>query len=194
MYCADNFKKSYNFRQNCRFSEICRRNTAASTETFTEKLLGHNSALHLTFYLSIALSKILLHPKTIKSAKKLSVFCEYDSRRLFDFLQTHIFWKFHHFSRTYNQINCKNIWFENETMILMMIAEVLFFDIFFEKDSHLNAVERAWKKITQKSGLSFKASSLRKGEFPNCFISFPSDKHIFITIGICFFFIWWIFT
>ena len=26
-------------------------------------------------------------------------------------------------------------------MILMMIAEVLFFDIFFEKDSHLNAVE-----------------------------------------------------
>ena len=36
-------------------------------ETFAEKELGHNSALHITSYLSIALSKILPHSKTIKN-------------------------------------------------------------------------------------------------------------------------------
>ena len=38
--------------------------------------------------------------KIIKNAKKLSVFGENDSRRLSNFLQTHIFWNFDHTSRT----------------------------------------------------------------------------------------------
>ena len=67
------------------------RNMTAGTETFTEKRLEHNSALHITFYLSIALPKILPHSKTIKSAKKLSEFCENRFRCLSNFLQTHIF-------------------------------------------------------------------------------------------------------
>ena len=58
---------------------------------------------------SIALFKILPYIKTIKNAKKLSVFRENDSRRLSNFLETHIFWKFDHFSRTYNQIKYTNI-------------------------------------------------------------------------------------
>ena len=41
------------------FFENCRRNTTASTETFTENLLRRNFALHFTSYLSIGFSKIL---------------------------------------------------------------------------------------------------------------------------------------
>ena len=91
MYFVDNFKKTDNIRQNCQFFENCRRNTTASTETFTENQLRRNFSLHLTFYLSIGLSKILSHSKTIENAKKLSVFGENDSRRFSNFLQTHIF-------------------------------------------------------------------------------------------------------
>ena len=50
-------------------------------------------ALHFISYLSIALSKILPHSKTIKNAKKVSVFGKNDTRRLSNFLQTHIFLK-----------------------------------------------------------------------------------------------------
>ena len=72
-----------------------------------------------------------------KNAKKLSVFGENNSR----VLQTHIFWLFDHISRTYNQINYRNTWFAKVTGILIMMAQVLFLDIFFEKESHLNAVQ-----------------------------------------------------
>ena len=48
----------------------------ASTETFTEKYLERNFALHFTSFLSIACFKILPHSKTIKNAKKLSAFGE----------------------------------------------------------------------------------------------------------------------
>ena len=41
------------------FLKLCRQNTTASTETFTEKQLGLNFAFHFTFYLSITLSKTL---------------------------------------------------------------------------------------------------------------------------------------
>ena len=75
--------------ENCWFFENCQQNTIASTETFTENQLHLNFALHLTSYLFIALSKILPHSKT-KNAKKLSLFGENDSRRLSNFLQTHI--------------------------------------------------------------------------------------------------------
>ena len=54
-------------------------------------ILPEISALRITLYLSIALSKILPHSKIRKNAKKLSVFGENDSRRLPNFLQTHIF-------------------------------------------------------------------------------------------------------
>ena len=64
------------------------------------------------------------------------------------FLQTHIFWKFDHISRTYNQINYRNIWFTKVIIILIMTVQVLLFDVFFEKDPHLNAVEFAtWFSI-----------------------------------------------
>ena len=71
----------------------------------------------------------------------MSVFGENDSRRLSNFLQTHIFWKFDHISRTYNQINYRNIWFAKVIIILIMTAQVLFSILFFEKEIHLNTVE-----------------------------------------------------
>ena len=55
---------------------------------------------------------------------------------LFNFLQTQIFWKFYHISRTYNQINYRNIWFAKLTRILIMMAQVHLFDIFFSKKAH----------------------------------------------------------
>ena len=65
----------------------------------------------------------------------LSVFDESDSRRLSNFLQTHIFWNLAHISRIYNQINYRNIWFPKVT------EQGLFFNVFSEKDQHLNVVE-----------------------------------------------------
>ena len=124
---------------------------------FTEKWLGHNFALHITSYLSIALSQILPHSKPIKNAKKLLVFCENGSHHLSNFLQSHIFWKFDHISRTYNQINYRNIWFAKVAIILLMIAQVLSFDIFFEKDPHLHAVEYTFfSKEVETPRCSFK--------------------------------------
>ena len=52
---------------------FCWRNAAASTETFTEKKLGRKCTLHFTFYLSIALSKILPYSKTVKNTKKTTL-------------------------------------------------------------------------------------------------------------------------
>ena len=141
------FSKNLQFWLKLSFFENCRQETTASTETFTENSLRHNFALHFTSYLSIALSKILPHPKTIKNAKKLSVFGEKDSRRLSNFLQTHIFWNFDHISRICNQINYRNIWFPRLIIILLITAQVLFFNVFSEKDPHLNAVEVFWRII-----------------------------------------------
>ena len=56
-------------------------------ETFTEKSSRRNFALHFTCCLFIVLLKILPHSKTIKSAKKLSVFAENASHCLSNFLQ-----------------------------------------------------------------------------------------------------------
>ena len=81
------------------------------------------------------------HSKTLKSAKKLSGFGENRFRRLSNFLQTHIFWNFDHISRNYSQIDHRNILFSKITIILIMMAKMLFFDIFFEKDPDLNTVE-----------------------------------------------------
>ena len=57
----------------------------------------------------MALVKILPHSKATKTAKKFLVFGENDSRCLSDFLQTHIFGNFDHISKTYNQINYRDI-------------------------------------------------------------------------------------
>ena len=84
------FPKNQQFWLKLSVSGIYRRNTTASTEKFTENSLRRNFVLHFTFYLSIALSKILLHSKTIKNVKKLLVFSENDSRHLSNFLQIHI--------------------------------------------------------------------------------------------------------
>ena len=99
-------------------------NTTVSRETFIENWLQRNFALNFTSYLSTALSKILPHSKTTKNAKKLSVFGENDSRRLSNFLQTHIFWNFDHISRICNQINYRNIWFPKVIIILIMTTQV----------------------------------------------------------------------
>ena len=66
-------------------------------------------------------------------------FRESSSHGLSIFLQTHSFWNFDHISRSCNQINYKNILFP--IMIFIMTPQVLFFGIFSEKDTHLNAVE-----------------------------------------------------
>ena len=71
----------------------------------------------------------------------MSGFSKNDSRHLFYFSQTNIFCKFDHISRTRNQINYRNIWLATVIIILIMTAQVLFFDIFFKKDPHVNAVE-----------------------------------------------------
>ena len=118
LYFADNFKKTDNFCWNCRLFENCWRNTTVSTETFTENSLRRNFALHFTSYLSIALSKILPHSKTIE-----------------------FFWNFDHISRMCNQINYRNNWFPKVIIILIMTARVLFFNVFSEKDPHFNVVE-----------------------------------------------------
>ena len=78
---------------------------------------------------------------TIKNAKKLLVFGDNDCRCLSNFLQTHIFLNFDDFSRIYNQINYRNILFRKVMIILIMTAQVLFFNLFFKKDPDLNAVE-----------------------------------------------------
>ena len=83
----------------------------------------------------------LPHSKTIKTAKKLSVFGENDSYCLSKFMQTHNFWKLDHISWTYNQINYRNKWCTKVTIILIMMAQVFFFWYFFEKSLHLNDVE-----------------------------------------------------
>ena len=132
LYFADNFKKTDNFCWNCRLFENCWRNTTVSTETFTENSLRRNFALHFTSYLSTALSKILPLSKTIKNAKKLSVFGENDSRRLSNFLQTHILWNFDHISRISNQINYRNIWFPNVIIILTLRYKCIF-SMFYPK-------------------------------------------------------------
>ena len=118
LYFADNFQKTYNFAWNCHYFKICRRNTIDSTKKFTEKSSGGNIALHFTSYFSIVLSKILPHLKTINYPKKLSVNDENNSCCVFNFLQTHILWNFDHISRTYNEINYKNIWSEKVITIL----------------------------------------------------------------------------
>ena len=71
----------------------------------------------------------------------MSGFCENRFRRLSNFLQTHSFWNFDVISRNYSQIDHRNIWFTKITIILILMAKMLFFDFFFEKDPHLNAVE-----------------------------------------------------
>ena len=78
------------------------------------------------FLFIIALSTILSHSKTIKNAKKLLVFGESDS-----LFTNSYFWKFDHISRTYNQINYRNIWFGKVTAFLIMMAQV-FFRHFFQ--------------------------------------------------------------
>ena len=103
--------------------------------------IHYDLILHITSYLSIGLSKILLHSKTVKKAKKLSVFGENDSHRFFYFFANSYFWIFNHISRIYNQINYRNIWFPKVMVILIMTAQVLFFNVFSEKDPHLNATE-----------------------------------------------------
>ena len=61
------------------------------------------------------------------------VFGEKDSRCLCNFLKTHIFWKSDHIYRTYNA----------------------FFDVFSEKDPHLNAVESSIVMSVPKWNFTF---------------------------------------
>ena len=133
LYFADNYQRTNNFAWKCQFFENCWENMLASAKAFTENWLRCNFALHFTSYLSIELSIISSNSKTKKNTKYLSVLVENDSRRLSNFLQTNIFWNFDNVSRTYYQINYRNIWLPKAIIILIIIAQVLFFNVFFEK-------------------------------------------------------------
>ena len=50
-------------------------------------------------------------------------------------------------SNEINQINYKNIWFLKVIMILIMTAQVLYFNDFCEKDPHLNVIEWFLHKV-----------------------------------------------
>ena len=109
-----------------------------STKTLAEKIITLNFALHFTSFLSIALSKILSGLKTIKKLRS----CRYliKTTLLFILFLTHSFWNFVHISRTYNQINHRNIRFAKVIIILIMTTQVLLFDLFSANDPHLNAL------------------------------------------------------
>ena len=59
---------------------------------------------------------------------------------------------------------------------------------------NIGGVSRFWnldkegvmKILLRNRGVSWKGAFLRKRGFPNCFISFPLEKHVFITIGMLF--------
>ena len=63
----------------------------------------------------------------------MSVFGENDSCCSSNFLQAHMFWKFDHMSRTYDQINYRNIWFSKVIIVLLMTAQVFFLMFFLKK-------------------------------------------------------------
>ena len=82
-------------------------------------------------------------------------------------------------------------------MILMMIAEVLFFDIFFEKDSHLNAVEGGGgggggheKKLLRNRGLVSEHPLLGRGSFQIASSVFLQISIFSLLLEYVFFFIW----
>ena len=100
-----------------------------------QAIVRFNSNLSTTF------SRILTHSKTIQNTKKLSVSDKYDSCRLSNFLQAHIFWNFDYISRTYNWIYYRTLWFAKLITILIRPIQVLIFDIFSEKETCLNANE-----------------------------------------------------
>ena len=134
VFCRQ-FSKNRQLQTKLLVFEICWQNTTAITQKFKEKELWHNSSLLITSYLSIALCKIMPCLEAIKKAKKLLVFGENDCHILSNFWQTHIFWECDHISRTYHQINYRSIWFSKVTVILLMMAQVLFL-IFFPKKNH----------------------------------------------------------
>ena len=106
---------------------------------------------YINSYFSVALSKILAHSKTTKNAKKLLVFVENNSRRLCDSL---FFGTLIIFLES-AKINYRNIWFP-KIIILIMTAQVLFFNDFSEKDPYLNAVEKELtliKRVCQKNAI-----------------------------------------
>ena len=72
------------------------------------------------------------------------------SRRLSNFLQTHIFWKFDHFPRICNQISHRNIWFPKVTIILIKMVQVLFLDHFSEKTRTLMPLSSWVVKVKQE--------------------------------------------
>ena len=101
---------------------ICRQNTTASMETFTEKELERNFTLHFTSYLSIAFSKILPQSKTIKNSKKLSVFGK-TTLVVYVIVYKLIFFKT---LIIFLKPAIKLITFEKVIIILIMTAQVLF--------------------------------------------------------------------
>ena len=105
----------------------------------------------------------------------MSVFGENDSCRLSNFLQTHIFWNFDHISRIYKQINYRDIWFPKVIINLIMTAQLLFFNVFWEKDRHLNAIE-PWHIHTWYIFFHTYQAFFFKAWFPFPFFSFSFRK------------------
>ena len=78
-------RKTNSFARNCQFFESCWRNTTSSRGTFAKYQLRRNFSLYFTSYLSIPPSKTLPLSKTVKIAKKFSVFGENESHRISNF-------------------------------------------------------------------------------------------------------------
>ena len=95
-------------------------------ETFTENLLGWNFPLYFTLYLSIALPKILPHPKTIKNAMKLLGFGK-SNLAVYLILNKHIFFG-------------SLIIFLEATTKLVTGDTIPFLYIFLKEDPHLSVL------------------------------------------------------
>ena len=67
------------------------------------------------------------------------------------------------------------LWFVFIVSSPLKLGGVLVFEIWTKRG--------IMKKLLRNRGFSWKGGPLRKREFPNCFIGFPSEKHGFITIG-----------
>ena len=142
LYFTNNFHKTDNFVWNCQFFKNCWENMLASAEMSTENY-------YIIFHY-IALPTYPSHfPKFCHIQKQMLRNCWYLVKTTLAlyliFLQTHIFWNFNHVSRICNQItttnNYRNIWFLKVIIIIFVTVQVLFFNVFSEKDPHLNAIE-----------------------------------------------------
>ena len=98
----------------------------------------------------------------------MSVFGENNSRCLSKLLQSHIFWNVDHISGTYNQINCRNIWFA-KVIILILTAQMPSFDVFYEKDHImlLSFIFQGCSSVSQSTSMGLCAEYVKVKQWRN---------------------------